>query len=101
MVLGGEEFVRHLVHLMKALLRSGEEPSAKHLRRLHEPRRSPEEIEEAVEAVFRGKRRRRRAPMLLCAERLYSWMTVREIAGRYGRGSSAVSMAMKAIKRGS
>ncbi len=37
--------------------------------------------------------------MFLCAQRLYSLMTVREIAERYGKGSSAVPMAVKAIKR--
>ena len=98
LALGGEEFTRRLMHLMRAVV-SGEEPSARQLRRHHEKKRSPQQIEQAVEDVFRDEHPRRRARMFLCAQRLYSLMTVREIAERYGKGSSAVSMAVKAIKR--
>ncbi|MBI2837232.1 MAG: transposase [Acidobacteria bacterium] len=98
LALGGEEFTRRLVHRMKAAV-GREEPSARQLLRLHEKRRSPQQIEQAVEEVFRNEHPRRRARMFLCAQRLYSRMTVREIAERYGKGSSAVSMAVKAISR--
>ncbi len=98
LALGGEEFTRRLVHLMRAAV-SGEEPSARQLRRRHEKKRSPQQIEQAVEDVFRDEHPRRRARMFLCAQRLYSLMTVGEIAERYGKGSSAVPMAVKAIKR--
>ncbi len=98
LALGGEEFTRRLMHLMRAAV-SGEDPSARQLRRHHEKRRSPQQIEQAVEDLFRDEHPRPRARMLLCAQRLYSLMTVREIAERYGKGSSAVSMAVKAIKR--
>ncbi len=98
LALGGEEFTRRFVYLMRAAV-SGEEPSARQLRRHHEKRRSPQQIEQAVEDLFRDEHPRRRARMFLCAQRLYSLMTVREIPERYGKGSSAVSMAVKAIKR--
>jgi acetyl-CoA acetyltransferase len=69
-------------------------PSLRALRRLE--RATPEEVEEAVEAVFAAQRRRQVIRMYALVT--HSGLRAVEVAHRCGKGPSAVSMAVRRIK---
>lgn len=58
---------------------------------------TPEDVERAVEEHFSGVGRARRGRLLLYAQRTFSRLKPGEIAVRYGRRPSAVTMACQAI----
>jgi hypothetical protein len=58
----------------------------------------PEEVEKAVEDVFEHERPVRRRRLLLYMQRLHSGLRPSEIAQRYSRTRSAVTMAAKQLE---
>ena len=96
MVLGTEEFVRRIGRIVKAKEDHGDQPALRALRR--ECTADPHTVEELVERLFSdsGRARRRRLPLF--ALRKYSKLRPTEIARRYERRPSAVTMAVKELE---
>lgn len=97
LVLGSEAFAQSVRKRLAGLRRRGEQPALSALQRLASA--TPEAVEKAVDEHFPGVGRARRGRLLLYAQRTFSRLRSVEVAARYGRRPSAVTMACTAIER--
>ena len=97
LVLGGEAFVQRIGELVKGTADASDQPSRRALER--HLLADPAEVERATLKVFGQATRARQRGLLLWAQRRFSALRTTEIARRYDRGQSAVSMAYQAIER--
>ena len=95
LILGSEHFVRDIAARLVNEPDVGDQPARAELRRL--VKFSPEEVEAAVRSAFAGARPARKRRVLLYAQRIHSRLRPSEVARRYGRRPSAVTMACQAI----
>lgn len=96
LLLGGERFVARAMKWLKDRRDTGEQPALRVLART--AMANPESVEKAVADIFPDVGRRRRGRLLLYAQRRHSRLRPIEIARRYGRRHSAVSMAVRTIE---
>lgn len=95
-MLGGDQFIARVRHLLADRPESVEVPSLRYLRRI--ARASAEDVEAAIDSEFAGVSAHRRGRLLLYALRRYSSLRPIEIARRYSRTPAAVTVATKAVE---
>ena len=95
LVLGGEQFVNDIRRRTRRIEDDGEQPSSRRLRQ--SARADPEQVEAAVHEVFADVGRARLGRLLLFAQREHSRLRPIEIARRYNRRHSSVTMAWQAV----
>jgi len=96
LALGGDEFVARVRNVLRGHPACPEQPA--HKRLVRPDAVTPDRIESAVEALFRGQPSRRLLRLKLYALRMHSMLPARVIATRLGRASSTVSMAVRQLR---
>jgi len=95
LALGGEAFVARVRAMVHERPDDADEPCMSALRRLGRP--DPDRVEEAVERIFSAARPARQRLLKMHALRLHSGLRPAEIAQRFNRGRSTVTMATQRL----